>query len=69
MRRSNNMPIRVLGGSLVGAVIAILLILLADLFNTTINSGEEISQQYNLPVLGNIPDIVTKKRGKKEAQQ
>ena len=69
VRRSNNMPIRVLGGSLVGAVIAILLILLADLFNTTINSGEEISQQYNLPVLGNIPDIVTKKRGKKEAQQ
>ena len=68
VRRSNQMPVRVLGGGLAGLVLAVLLILLADLFNTTINSGEEISQQYGLPVLGNIPDIVDKKKKvKKEA--
>lgn len=70
VQRSNQMSVRVMGGALLGMVLAILLILLADLFNTTINSGEEISQQYGLPVLGNIPDVVEKKRkGKKEAAQ
>ncbi len=70
VRRSNQMPVRVLGGGLAGMVLAVLLILLADLFNTTINSGEEISQQYGLPVLGNIPDIVEKKKKvKKEAAE
>ncbi|MBO4954617.1 MAG: hypothetical protein J6D04_05695 [Clostridia bacterium] len=70
VRRSNQMPVRVLGGGLAGMVLAVLMILLADLFNTTINSGEEISQQYGLPVLGNIPDIVEKKKKvKKEAAE
>ena len=70
VRRSNQMPVRVLGGGLAGLVLAVLMILLADLFNTTINSGEEISQQYGLPVLGNIPDIVDKKKKvKKEAAE
>lgn len=70
VRRSNQMPVRVLGGGLAGMVLAVLMILLADLFNTTINSGEEISQQYGLPVLGNIPDIVDKKKKvKKEAAE
>lgn len=68
VQRSNQMPVRVLGGGILGMVLAVLLILLADLFNTTINSGEEISQQYGLPVLGNIPDVVNKKKKfKKEA--
>lgn len=69
VQRSNQMVTRVLGGAILGMVVAVLLILLSDLFNTTINSGEEISQQYGLPVLGNIPDVVEKKKktAKKEA--
>lgn len=66
--RSNQMPVKVMGGALLGFVLAVLLILLADLLNTTVNSSEEISEQYGLPVLGNVPDVGRpKKHGKKEA--
>ena len=51
----NNTLIGLLVGILLGALIAVLL----ELFDTRIKSGEEISQRYNEPLLGEIPNLET----------
>ena len=51
----NNTLIGLLVGILLGALIAVLL----ELFDTRIKSGEEISQRYDEPLLGEIPNLET----------
>jgi len=51
----NNTLIGILVGILLGALIAVLL----ELFDTRIKSGEEISQRYDEPLLGEIPNLET----------
>lgn len=65
--QSNRMSVKVFTGGMCGAVLALIIIFLGDLFNTTINSGDEISQSYGLPVLGHIPDCNKKKNMKERA--
>lgn len=60
--RSNGMTTRVFGAAVLGIVLSVLLILLADLLNNTVGSGEELSTQYGLPILGNIPDVGKEKK-------
>lgn len=44
-------------GFLVGAVIAMLIIFLVNLFDTRVKSKDELIARYNLPVLGEIPSL------------
>lgn len=44
-------------GFLVGAVIAMLIIFLVNLFDTRVKSKDELVARYNLPVLGEIPSL------------
>ena len=44
-------------GFLVGAVIAMLIVFLVNLFDTRVKSKDELIARYNLPVLGEIPSL------------
>lgn len=44
-------------GFLVGAVVAMLIIFLVNLFDTRVKSKDELVARYNLPVLGEIPSL------------
>lgn len=44
-------------GVLLGAVIAIAIIIIRKLLDNCINSAEEIKQKFGIPVLGEIPDL------------
>ena len=45
-------------GALIGAVIACLGVLIAAMLDTRVKSEEDLQKQYDLPVLGVIPDIL-----------
>ena len=44
-------------GVLVGVVVAIAILVLKDLLDTTVKSSEEVEELYGLPVLGNMPKV------------
>lgn len=44
-------------GFIIGAALAILAIFLFNMFDTRIESSEEISTKYGLPILGEIPNL------------
>lgn len=44
-------------GFMVGAVIAMLIIFLVNLFDTRVKSKDELVAKYNLPILGEIPSL------------
>lgn len=44
-------------GFIVGAVIAMLIIFLVNLFDTRVKSKDELVAKYNLPILGEIPSL------------
>lgn len=49
---------RGLVGFIAGAALAMLIIFLVNLFDTRVKGAEELTQKYNLPVLGEIPGLV-----------
>lgn len=50
---------------LLGFVISLLLAYILSLFDTTVKTSEELTNRYDLPVLGNIPGFDIKYRGAK----
>ncbi len=44
-------------GFCVGAVIAMLIIFLINLFDTRVKSSEELTNRYKLPILGEVPNL------------
>ena len=57
-------------GFIGGAIIAAVILILKDMLDVRIKSSEELSERYDIPVLGTIPDFeiktITQKNGKKE---
>ena len=49
---------RGLVGFIAGAALAMLIIFLVNLFDTRVKGAEELTQKYNLPVLGEIHGLV-----------
>ncbi len=49
--------------ALIGAVLAVLLILASAFFNNKISDEEDLVQKYSIPVLGVIPDPTAKQKG------
>lgn len=46
-------------GFLVGAALAMFFIFLLNMFDTRVESSEELASRYNLPVLGEAPNLAT----------
>ena len=46
-------------GALIGAVVAMLIIFLINLFDTRVKSSEELKNKYNLPILGEVSNLRT----------
>ncbi len=46
-------------GIFIGIILGALLVIVLELFDTRIKSGDEISQRYNEPLLGEIPSLNT----------
>jgi len=44
-------------GALLGAVIAVAIVIIRKLLDNCINSAEDIKQKFGIPVLGEIPDL------------
>ncbi len=44
-------------GFLAGAVVAMLIIFMVNIFDTRVKSKEELVSKYNLPILGEIPNL------------
>ena len=44
-------------GALLGAVVAMLIIFLINLFDTRVKSSEELKNKYNLPILGEVSNL------------
>ncbi len=44
-------------GAFIGFVIAVVIVILMKMFDTAIRSGEDIKNRFNIPVLGEIPDL------------
>lgn len=44
-------------GFIAGAALAALIIFLINLFDTRVKSSEELSNKYNLPILGEVPNL------------
>lgn len=44
-------------GFIVGAALAIFVLFLFNMFDTRIESSEELTQRYNLPILGEVPNL------------
>lgn len=53
-----NIKLNTIIGALLGAVIASLGILMAAMLDTRVKAEEDLQKQYDLPVLGVIPDIL-----------
>ncbi len=45
--------------SLSGAVISFLIVYIFSIFNTTINSEDDIADHYDIPLIGSVPDFST----------
>ena len=45
-------------GFAVGAILAVLIIFLINLFDTRVKGPNELTSRYNLPVLGEIPNLI-----------
>lgn len=45
-------------GFISGAALAMLIVFLINLFDTRVKGAEELTQKYNLPVLGEIPGLI-----------
>ena len=59
-------------GAVAGLLIAAAYVILRDLLDVRIKSAEELSQRYDVPVLGSIPAFTTGKRsaaGKKSTKK
>lgn len=59
-------------GAVAGLLIAAAYVILRDLLDVRIKSAEELSQRYDVPVLGSIPAFTTGKRsavGKKNTKK
>ncbi len=44
-------------GGIIGAVIAMLIIFLVNLFDTRVKNKDELIEKYNLPILGEMPSL------------
>ena len=44
-------------GAVIGAVVAMLIIFLINLFDTRVKSSEELKNKYNLPILGEVSNL------------
>ena len=44
-------------GLVIGAVVAMLIIFLVNLFDTRVKSKDELIAKYNLPIIGEIPSL------------
>ena len=53
----NNSVKRGLIGFVAGAAVAMLIIFLINIFDTRVKSAEELTTKYNLPILGEIPNL------------
>lgn len=53
---------RAYSGALIGFVLATILFVFRDLIYDTVQTGEDIERRYNVPVIGNIPDIFLAER-------
>ena len=55
--------------AIIGVVVSVIYVLVINMFDTTVNSRDDIEREFKLPVLASIPtcnlDIVKKKRGKR----
>lgn len=52
-------------GALAGAVLAVLIILLIEMFDTTVRGEEDLTEHYKIPVLTCVPELEsTTKKGK-----
>ena len=55
--------------AIIGVVVSVIYVLVINMFDTTVNSRDDIEKEFKLPVLASIPtcnlDIVKKKRGKR----
>lgn len=45
-------------GFVAGAAVAMLIVFLVNLFDTTLKSSEELTKKYGLPILGEIPNLM-----------
>lgn len=54
---SPNIPKNTVVGAFLGFVLAVLFVFLADLFDNTIKTAEELEKNFGLPVLGMVPSI------------
>lgn len=54
---SPNIPRNTILGAFLGFILAVVFIFLADLFDNTIKTAEELEKNFGLPVLGMIPNI------------
>lgn len=62
---SRNYPKNCLIGLAAGLVLACLYIILRDLFDIRVKSSSDLSERYEIPVLGSIPDFDIKTSDKK----
>lgn len=56
-------------GTAAGIVLAVVYIILRDLFDIRVKSSDEISQKYNVPVLGTIPEFEIKNSAMKSIEK
>lgn len=54
----------VIASAFAGAVLAYLIVFAIAMLNNTINTEEDLSENYDIPVLGNIPDFTNAKNQK-----
>ncbi|HOA31721.1 MAG TPA: Wzz/FepE/Etk N-terminal domain-containing protein [Clostridia bacterium] len=60
---SPNVPMYTALGGLLGLILSCGVILLIDHLDNTVKGGEDLSQRYGLPVLGEVPGFHTKDKG------
>ena len=63
---SPNIPLNTLIGILLGAVLSVLMIFITEMMDTRIKGADDLSDRYNLPVLGIIPSAEHKEESKNE---
>ena len=54
---SPNIPRNTVLGAFIGFILAVIFVFLADLFDNTIKTADELEKNFGLPVLGMIPSI------------
>jgi capsular polysaccharide biosynthesis protein len=50
-------------GGLLGLILSCGIIILIDYLDNTVKGGEDLSQRYGLPVLGEVPSFQNKDKG------